>query len=164
MPKHIRRLLTLLIVAAIAGLTAKEWLRDTSFGRFGHYRANAVPEIAAQKPKHRGADSCRSCHARRVAFWHEGRHNRVQCEICHTAAYDHPKRHLSIPSQPVRLCGSCHEALPSHPASSIRQVVIKDHMGEQSCIECHNPHSPTHFRWEDVQGWMNPSPEALRHG
>ncbi|MFQ5345245.1 MAG: hypothetical protein ACE5DZ_04710 [Mariprofundus sp.] len=42
--------------------------------------------------------------------------------------------------------------MPSRPLSSIKQVVIADHMGKQACIECHNPHSPTHFKWDDVQG------------
>jgi len=163
MPRHIQRLLLILAASAIAAIFAKAYFTVDSFGLFGHYRADSVEEIAAQQPKYQGVAYCRQCHLQRVAFWSQGKHQGVKCEICHTAAAGHPtRRKLPVPADTVSLCGSCHEAMPSRPAASIKQVVITSHMGDQACIECHTPHSPTHFTWDDIQGALT-DPEPL-HG
>ena len=152
MPKHIRRLLLILGIIAIAAIAAKVFFTASSFGVFGHYRADSVPEIAAQKSKYQGVKYCQQCHTQRVSFWTKGKHQTVKCEICHGPAIGHPaKRNLPVPSKIVVLCSSCHEALPSRPQTSIKQVIIAEHMGKQACIDCHNPHSPTHFKWDDIQ-------------
>lgn len=153
MPKHIRRLLLVIVTTGVALFAAKLLLTDTSFGRFGHYRADSVPEIASQSVRLKSIAYCQQCHAGRVNFWKQGVHHTVKCEVCHGLAAGHPEnRPMPLPKQTVSLCGSCHEALPARPATSIKQVVIKEHMGEQACIECHNPHAPNHFTWEDIQG------------
>jgi len=155
MPKHIVRLLLILGVAAVAAVTAKAYFTAPSFGLYGHYRAASVPEIAAQKPRFMGPEYCRQCHVERVAFWGEGKHATVKCEICHGPAEGHPAiSKLRIPIQTVQLCGSCHASMPARPGT-VRQVVISEHMGDQACIECHNPHSPTNFRWDDIQGLID---------
>ena len=86
MPKHIFRLICLLVGVLLAALIARPFLIVDSFYKFGHYRANAVPEIAAQAPVFKTAHYCLSCHAPRVAQWSANNHKTVTCEVCHGAA------------------------------------------------------------------------------
>jgi len=152
MPKHIIRLLIILSLAIVAAIAARFFFMAPSFGQFGHYRADSVPDIAAQKPRFQGPAHCQVCHINRVTYWKAGKHATVSCEVCHGAGENHPaKSNISIPTNTVQLCSRCHEALPSRPSSSIKQVVIADHMGTQPCIDCHIPHSPTDFTWEDTK-------------
>ncbi|MDX8401927.1 MAG: cytochrome c3 family protein [Mariprofundaceae bacterium] len=143
-------MLILIGLTAMAILAARQWATDPSFGRYGHYRGDSVAEIAAQVPKHRGARHCASCHRERVGFWRTGKHHGVQCEVCHGPAGDHPRHAMRIAREPIRLCALCHEAMPARPAKAVRQVVLAQHMGGQSCIECHNPHDPAHFTWDEA--------------
>ncbi len=62
MPKHIVRLLILIAVVATVAFSAKRFLRADSFYQYGHYRGNAVAEIASKVPKLQGSASCQSCH------------------------------------------------------------------------------------------------------
>jgi len=151
MPEHIKRLLVMMAVALLLAVVAKAYFTADSFGIYGHYRADSVPEIANQTPVYQGQQSCKQCHMERHAVWSQGRHQSVSCESCHGAAADHPRSgKLLVPNNTVRLCAACHESMPARPARH-PQIVIKEHAGEQSCVECHNPHSPLHFRWEEGQ-------------
>ena len=48
MPKHIVRLIILIVAILVVAAIAKPLLTVDSYYRFGHYRANSVSEIAAQ--------------------------------------------------------------------------------------------------------------------
>jgi len=166
MPKHIQRLIFLLVGLAVVAVAARNFLVDKSFYEYGHYRGNAVAEIARDKPKFQGTQYCKSCHAAQFAQWSKGVHDSakigkaVKCEVCHgpgggrdpeknyiNAATGplHPKNlKLVIPTDTAALCTLCHEKLPSRPAQQA-QIVIADHAGTQQCTLCHNPHSPRTF-------------------
>jgi mono/diheme cytochrome c family protein len=142
MPKHGVRLILLVAVFLTMAATAKSYFTPDSFYRYGHYRADAVHEIAAGTPKHQSADSCQSCHADGYVEWSAGVHTVVECEVCHGAAGKHPDTGtLPIPADSVKLCTLCHEAMPARPAAQ-PQIVVEEHAGEQQCVACHNPHSP----------------------
>ena len=163
MPKHIVRLLLLMAAVAVVAIGVRSHFIDKSFGVYGHYRADAVPEIAADTPIYRGAAYCQSCHRERYAQWKAGIHKVVNCETCHGPAAKHPDikppvasdsrtqiriaaerfEHvrLSIPSDSVKLCTLCHEKITGRPAAQ-PQIDVKAHAGGQACIVCHNPHSP----------------------
>lgn len=142
MPKHIVRLITLIVAAAGLALLARWYFTDESFYEYGHYRADSVPEIAAQDPVYRTARYCQSCHSERHAQWSASNHKSVTCETCHGAAQGHPgKVKLSIPADTVRLCTLCHEAMPERPRVQ-PQIVVAQHAGSQQCVVCHNPHAP----------------------
>ena len=142
MPKHIVRLIMSLGIVILLVIGAKALFTADSFGVYGHYRANAVPEIAADTPKYRGPDYCQLCHSERHAVWSAHRHGKVKCEVCHGPAGEHPATgKLPIPSDTVRLCSTCHEAMPARPAAQ-PQIVVSQHSGAQPCIACHNPHAP----------------------
>ena len=167
MPKHIVRLVALLIVFGSAAYAAKAFFTAESFYRYGHYRGDSVVEIASDKPKFKGSASCQTCHAALYAEWSIGVHHSanvgkaVQCEVCHgpggardakgmfehvSTGLDHPAgARLAVPSDTLRLCPLCHERMPGRPAEQ-KQIVIATHAGTQQCTTCHNPHSPKQIR------------------
>lgn len=147
MPKHIVRLVSLLVGFIIIGLVARWFVIDPSFYKYGTYRADSVPEIAAPIPKIRGPEHCQSCHVDRYAEWSAGTHSKVNCEICHgNAAREHPDNYpLPIAEDTIKLCTLCHEQMPARPAFQPQIVVAEHpfpHEGDLQCKNCHNPHSP----------------------
>jgi len=142
MPRHIRRLLLLMAVAVVAALGAKSYFTKDSFYRFGHYRADSVPQIAAMATSFQTSKTCVTCHSLRHEEWSGQVHKVVICEVCHGATPGHPgPGTVSIPAEAERLCTQCHEKMPGRPLTSIRQVGPDHHPGA-SCIACHNPHAP----------------------
>ena len=163
MPRHIVRLLLLIVAFAVLAYGAKRFFTADSFYEYGHYRGKSVVEIAAEKPIYKGTAYCTSCHAQQVAEWSDGVHNSldvgkvVKCEVCHgpagerdpermyvpaTTGPDHPKNlKMIVPTNSRKLCTLCHERMTGRPLQQ-RQIVVADHAGTQQCIVCHNPHSP----------------------
>ena len=147
MPKHITRLIIIMVVFLVTAFAAKVYFTDDSFYRYGHYRGDAPLELATGQPKFRGPAYCQPCHVERHTQWTAGVHKVVKCEICHTPAGEHPATgKLPIPSDVVKLCTLCHEKMPSRPEAQ-PQIVVKDHPspheGELKCTTCHNPHAPS---------------------
>ena len=165
MPKHIVRLLLLIIAFLAVGYAGIVFLTDPSFYRFGHFRADIVPELAAGTPKFRGPAYCQACHTDRHAEWSSGAHLTVKCEACHGAAGEHPATgKLAIPDDPVKLCTACHEAMPARPASQPQIVVAEHPYPHQSpivCSNCHNPHSPQIGTRESVVQPLQASEESV---
>jgi cytochrome c553 len=142
MPKHIIRLLLLMAAFGAVAYAAKVFFTAESFYDYGHYRANSVREIAAQQPAYQTPGYCKTCHSERVALWSANNHKSVTCEVCHGAAEGHPQSgKLPIPSDTVKLCTLCHEAMPGRPRTQ-PQVNVIQHSSGQQCIVCHNPHAP----------------------
>jgi len=142
MPKHIFRLVSLILGIVAVAIIAMPFLTVESFYRFGHYRANSVTEIAAQEPVLQTANYCKDCHTERHAQWSASSHKSVTCEVCHGAALKHPQNgKLPIPKDAAKLCTLCHEAMPERPRTQ-PQIQVAAHSGGQQCTVCHNPHSP----------------------
>jgi cytochrome c553 len=163
MPRHIFRLVLVILVCVVVGYGAKEFFTVNSFYKYGHYRGDSVAEIASDKPKFKGVGYCASCHAKQLVEWSNGVHNSsdigkiVRCEVCHGAGgerdvrgpfeasatgADHPMDlKLVVPTDTRNLCTFCHERLTGRPLQQ-RQIVVADHAGMQQCTACHNPHSP----------------------
>jgi cytochrome c553 len=142
MPKHIVRLIILLVGGLVVGLIAKWYFTADSFYKYGHYRADSVPEVVAQEPAYQTPRYCQQCHGERHAQWSANSHKRVTCETCHGAAQGHPKSgKLPIPADTVKLCTLCHEAMPERPRTQ-PQIVVAQHAQGRQCITCHNAHAP----------------------
>ena len=146
LPKHISRLLFLLVIFLLLALAAKSYLTDPSFYKYGHYRADAIPELAAGVPLYRGASYCKSCHDERQYDTSSGAHMSVQCEVCHGTSRGHPEDgNMLIPTDTIRLCSTCHESMPARPARQ-PQIEVGEHPspeeGATPCHTCHDPHSP----------------------
>ena len=142
MPKHIVRLIAVIVVFGALAAVAKWYFTVDSFYQFGHYRAASVTEIAGQEPAYQTPRYCQACHSERHAQWSAGSHKSVICEVCHGAAQGHPQNgKLPIPKDTAKLCSLCHEAMPGRPRTQ-PQIDVAKHSGGQQCIVCHNPHSP----------------------
>src|SRR5665647_549905 len=163
MPRHIVRLVLIMVGFAVLAYGAKQFFTANSFYQYGHYRGASVADIASDKPKYKGTAYCASCHAAQLAEWSKGVHNRpdigkvVKCEVCHSAGGDrdvrgmfehsstgpdHPKNlKMVVPTDTRQLCTLCHERMTGRPLQQ-RQIVVAEHAGTQQCTVCHNPHSP----------------------
>lgn len=141
-PKHIVRLIGLVCAFLALALIAKWYFTPDSFYRYGHYRADSVPEIAAQEPAFQTPRYCQACHSDRHAQWSANSHKSVICEVCHGAAQGHPQNgKLPIPKDSRKLCTLCHETMPGRPRTQ-PQIDLARHSAAQQCTVCHNPHAP----------------------
>jgi len=160
-PKHIVRLLLILGFFLLLALVAKGYLTDPSFYKYGHYRSDAVPELAAGEPVFKGSDYCLGCHEKRKEDWKNSAHVAVQCEVCHgtnreiclNPDREHTENERSaIPTDTIRLCTTCHLALQARPKNQ-PQIVLGQHPfpDEETpqCFTCHNPHSPSNREPEE---------------
>ena len=163
MPRHIFRLVLILVGFVVLAYGAKKFFTVDSFYQYGHYRGDSVAEIASDKPKYKGTAYCAPCHVDQLAAWSSGIHNSadvgkvVKCEVCHgpggardvgdvfrasATGPDHPKNmKMIVPADSRKLCTVCHERVTGRPLQQ-RQIVVADHAGTQQCTVCHNPHSP----------------------
>jgi len=55
LPKHIVRQRILLVIFPLLAFAAKAYFTDPSFYKYGHYRADAIPELAVGEPLSKGA-------------------------------------------------------------------------------------------------------------
>ena len=154
MPKHIVRLLALITVVAIVVFPAKKFLIPDSFYQYGHYRGNAVAEIASKVPKLQGSASCQSCHKEAYAEWTAGihrkatRNNSIQgvvykygpgCEVCHTGpAGNHPTKEpmpLSVEDKVTSITHSEHKVHPANVPG--RKLLLSPEDMRSVCLNCH---------------------------
>ena len=153
MPKHIVRLLVLVAVFAIVVIAAKKFLMPDSFYQYGHYRGNAVAEIASKVPKLQGSASCQSCHKEVYAEWTSGMHRKAtrdgvvqgvvikngpNCEVCHTGpAGNHPSKVAMPVSIEDRVTTITHKHI-DHPADVPgRNLMLAAKDMQSVCLNCH---------------------------
>lgn len=154
MSKHIRRLIALLAILAVAFVAGKLIFPPKSFWAYGHYRANSVSEIAAAHPTYVNPDSFSSAYPKEYEAWSTGIHKVVKCQICHIAADKSQYAAFSaeatalpaattlpMPADTRKLCVKCHEKIAGRP-DFMPQIEVASHSNGQACIACHNPHSP----------------------
>lgn len=142
--EHLVRLVAVLACGAIIFLLIRHAIVPKSFGLYGHYRAAALDDIRARTVSFGGKAMCETCHEDVAKTKSGGKHAGVACEACHgpTAAHtDDPMANHAVRPDPRTLCVRCHEAEPAKP-KWFPQVVSKDHAGDVSCGECHQPHTP----------------------
>jgi cytochrome c553 len=162
MPKHIVNLLLLLSFFMLMAFAAKVYLTDPSFYKYGHYRADAVPELAAGEPLYKGVAYCLECHDEREEDWSTGAHVTVKCEVCHgTDHQGHPDDGKTlIAADTIRLCTTCHEEMPARPARQPQIVVAGHPFPDEETDECHTCHDP-HAPQDDESTAAAPDTEAL---
>jgi Cytochrome c554 and c-prime len=140
---HLFRLAAVFVVGTLAFLGMRVFLVPKSFGQYGHYRGDAMAEIAARPLNFAGHQTCEGCHSEVLEKKKGGRHARVNCETCHGPL----AKHADDPSvQPAKLdtavlCVRCHEENAAKP-KSFPQVASADHSSGVGCDTCHQPHSP----------------------
>jgi len=146
---HTYRLTGILAVLLVVGAAARQFFIPDGFGKYGHYRPEAVEKARAQPIRHRGEDSCKKCHPKNYDLHAKGMHKPVECEVCHGPSDRHAVAGDTrlIKRQQVR-CLVCHQELPARP-ETFPQIDVSTHFlnkgmgkGGVACYKCHNPHQP----------------------
>jgi len=141
---HLVRLAGAVAVVLVVFLLVRAHFVPKSFGQYGHYRGDALAELASKPILFAGHQSCEDCHADVLEVKKTGKHAGVNCEACHGALAAHAADPASVvPQLPdtAVLCARCHEENIGKP-KAFPQVVSKDHSGGALCKNCHVPHSP----------------------
>jgi len=169
MPQHIRRLISAFAIVIVLFLALQQVLKPSSFGTYGHYRADAIRENADKTLQYAGSVKCSECHEEMHSDKALGFHAQLKCEVCHGPGLKHAlyadkfkdgelpdSLKLHKPDQ-RRDCAICHEINAARVKivfdtinnTVIHQVNTKKHNlvdkntnEELRCIECHNPHQP----------------------
>jgi hypothetical protein len=131
-----------LLIAAL--IISRTLLIPKSFGQYGHYRAEAVEEVASRPIQYAGYRACLDCHDDIYQLKSRSNHQGLSCEICHGAAAKHAEApDEEIPTAPRErdLCPLCHGYNPSRP-TGFPQIIAASHNPGKPCITCHNPHDP----------------------
>ncbi len=142
--EHLFRLAAVFVAGLVLFLIVRGFLVPRSFGQYGHYRGNAVGEIAALPVAYAGHQVCEGCHTDVLEVKSKGVHKAVACESCHGPLAKHADDPASV--QPAKLdtaklCVRCHEANIAKP-KNFPQVASEDHSSGAACNSCHQPHSP----------------------
>ena len=139
---HLFRFAALFVVGTLTFLGIRGFFVPKSFGEYGHYRGNAIVEVAARPIHYAGNQACETCHTDVVDKKKDGKHAHVNCEACHGPL----AKHADDPSvEPTKLdtavlCLSCHTASAAKPKGFAQ--VAEDHSSGLPCETCHQPHSP----------------------
>ncbi len=144
---HLLRLAGVFLAAVLIFFGIRAFLVPKSFGEYGHYRGDAIAEIAALPLVHAGHQSCETCHTEILETKSKGKHEGVACEACHGPQAKHaddPGSILPIKPDAGVLCAQCHEASAAKP-KWFPQVAAAEHSGGVVCSTCHNPHHPLDF-------------------
>jgi hypothetical protein len=142
MPPQIIRLVLLTIGIVCVYFTARYFLVPPSFGQYGHYRGNALQEIAAREPYWAGRKTCDSCHGAIVQKLASAEHKGLSCETCHGPSKAHVENpEVKLPKLSYSQCVRCHETSPSRP-KWLHQINVHNHYTGSVCTECHVPHQP----------------------
>jgi hypothetical protein len=124
---------------------AKAVLVPDSFGRYGHYRAEALDEAKAKAPLFAGVQACSpDCHGDVIDSRVGSKHNDINCETCHGPAAAHVadyEKVKPIKPDPATICLMCHSPNVAKPAF-MKQVDPLKHYRGKSCGSCHKPHHP----------------------
>ena len=94
---HLFRFLGLFVLAFVIFLVVRHFVVPESFGKYGHYRANAMNDVASHPTKFAGHETCEGCHADVADKKSHGKHAHVNCEACHGAIYQ------ALPAPPEKL-------------------------------------------------------------
>lgn len=141
--EHLLRLASVFIIGLILFVIVRSFLIPKSFGQYGHFRGDAIQEIAARPISFAGHQTCENCHSDVLDLKAKGKHARVACESCHGALANHADDPSLKPEklEAAVLCVRCHEASNAKP-KWFPQVASEDHSSGVPCDTCHQPHSP----------------------
>jgi hypothetical protein len=142
--EHLLRLVGVFMVGTLLFFVFRSFFVPPTFGQYGHYRGEAIAEVAALPVVHAGHQACESCHVDVAEEKPKGKHAGVNCEACHGAQGKHAGDPGSvIPQKPdaAVLCAQCHEQSAAKP-KWFKQVVTAEHSQGLICTTCHQPHNP----------------------
>ena len=133
-----------MLIALVAFVFLRAAVVPKSFGQYGHYRGDAIAEVAARPVAHAGHEVCEACHTDVVDQKKLGRHAGSALRSLPRAAGQARRRPCSVKPPKLDtavLCARCHEANAAKP-KVFPQVATADHSGGLACNTCHQPHRP----------------------
>jgi Cytochrome c554 and c-prime len=142
--EHQLRLAGVFVLGTLLFLAFRSFFVPSSFGQYGHYRGDAIADVAALAVVHAGHEACESCHVDIHDEKAKGRHTGINCEACHGAQGMHASDPGSaVPPRPdaAVLCAQCHEASAAKP-KWFKQVNTQEHFTGMVCTGCHPAHNP----------------------
>jgi len=144
MPSQLKTLLPLFAVFVAVFLLIRFFLIPESFGKYGHYRANSMDEIAALPIHFAGKAICIECHDEEAEKLASDAHAVLSCEVCHGPGAAHAEdNEVRLEKTGTReFCGRCHSLNSARKIEVVNQIDTKEHHPEkEKCIDCHNPHA-----------------------
>lgn len=169
MPLHIKRLIATFAAIMVLFLVLQQVLTPKSFGKLGHYRADAIQENEMRDLHYAGSVSCIKCHEEQQTDKANGFHAQLKCEVCHGPGLKHVMyadkfKDGNLPDS-LKLhkpderkdCAVCHELNAArvkivfdtinnsmiHQVNTMKHNPVNKRTNEVlKCIECHNPHQP----------------------
>ena len=78
--EHLVRLAVVFLAGLFAFMGIRAFLVPRSFGEYGHYRGDAIAEVAALPIAHAGHQTCEGCHTDILDEKSKGKHAAVACE------------------------------------------------------------------------------------
>ena len=140
---HLLRFFVLFVIAFLVFWAIRGYVVPKTFGKYGHYRAAAIDEIAARPAHYAGHDTCETCHSDIAGTKSAGKHVTVNCEACHGPLAKHAEDPTIDPGKPdtAKLCVRCHAQSAARP-KNFPQVKAEEHSNGMPCETCHQPHSP----------------------
>lgn len=141
---HLFRFAGLFVVAFLVFWVVRGYVVPKTFGKYGHYRAAAIDEMAARPVHYAGHQACEACHTNVLDVKKAGKHAGVNCEACHGPQAKHADDPGSVTPAKLdtaTLCVRCHGASVARP-KTFPQVDAADHANGVPCETCHQPHSP----------------------
>ena len=142
--EHLLRVAAVFAAGVLAFVVLRTVLVPKSFGEYGHYRADAMKDIAALPVVFAGHQTCETCHPEVPAVKNKGKHAKVNCEACHGALAKHaedPGNAEPTKLDTAVLCVKCHAENGAKP-KGFPQIDAKEHGAGLECKTCHQPHSP----------------------
>jgi Cytochrome c554 and c-prime len=142
--EHLILLALVMAIGVVVFVVIRAAVIPRSFGQYGHYRGDAIREIAVRPIVFAGHQACEDCHTDVVDQKKLGKHVVVPCETCHGALANHAEDPASFTPPKVDttvVCARCHEANSAKP-KMFPQVVTAEHSGGLPCDTCHQPHKP----------------------
>ena len=121
--EHLIRAALLFAAALVVFLVVRAALVPKDFGRYGHYRGDALGEVRAQATMFAGRTACEACHGALAAH-----------------AADPTTGKPALPDAGT-ICLLCHLQNVAKP-EGFPQVDPKEHAGGAPCSTCHKPHHP----------------------
>jgi len=141
---HLIRLAAVFLLGAVVFVAVRAAVIPRSYGRYGHYRGDALKELASKPLAYAGHETCEGCHPDVLEVKSKGVHAHINCESCHGPLAKHTDDPASVtpPKLEIRqLCFRCHAENVAKP-SGFPQINVQTHMTTPSCETCHQPHSP----------------------
>ena len=105
--EHLIRLAGIFVAGLLLFAVARAEFVPDDFGKYGHYRAGAIADVAARPMAYAGRARCTECHEDEVNEAAPAKHKVISCETCHESAGDAMARIRSLTAGYAIPDGAC---------------------------------------------------------